>query len=208
MFPVLEPAEIGRLWRFGELKSYAPGDRIVATGQVARGAFVILAGRVDASQRGLSHSDPIVTHGPGSFSWASLPNYPAARLWSMPTPRRRSRPSSFRRAGCAISWWKRPNWANAVMRALILRRVGLLDVGAGGPVIVGSADHGRYSAPRGRLPSTGEGRRRNLDYGEAQSFQDLLLCGSLRLIGDELPPPRWLSWHASPPLSSKALTTY
>ena len=28
-----------------------------------------------------------------------------------------------------------------IMRALIPRRVGLLDVGAGGPVIVGSADH-------------------------------------------------------------------
>jgi thioredoxin reductase (NADPH) len=159
MFPLLEPAEIGRLWRFGELKSYAAGDRIVATGQVARGAFVILAGRVDVSQRGLSHSDPIVTHGPGSFSWASLPNYPAARLWSMPTPRRRSRPSSFRRAGCAISWWKRPNWANAVMRALILRRVGLLDVGAGGPVIVGSADHAdilRLEAAC-RVPAKGAG---------------------------------------------------
>jgi hypothetical protein len=47
MFPVLEPAEIGRLWRFGELKSYAAGERIVATGQIAPGAIVILAGRVD-----------------------------------------------------------------------------------------------------------------------------------------------------------------
>jgi hypothetical protein len=31
-----------------------------------------------------------------------------------------------------------------------------------------------------------EGRRRNLDYSKAQSFQDLLLCRSLRLISDEL----------------------
>jgi hypothetical protein len=31
-----------------------------------------------------------------------------------------------------------------------------------------------------------EGRRRNLEYDEAQSFQDLLLCGSLQLIGDDL----------------------
>ena len=29
MFPVLEPAEVGRLWRFGELKSYAAGERVV-----------------------------------------------------------------------------------------------------------------------------------------------------------------------------------
>jgi hypothetical protein len=31
-----------------------------------------------------------------------------------------------------------------------------------------------------------EGRRRNLDYSKAQSFQHLLLCRSLRLISDEL----------------------
>jgi thioredoxin reductase (NADPH) len=76
MFPVLEAAEIGRLWRFGELKSYAAGERIVATGEIAPGAFVILAGQVDVTQNGgLGHSQLIVTHGPRS---------------------------SFRRAGCAI----------------------------------------------------------------------------------------------------------
>jgi hypothetical protein len=38
-------------------------------------------------------------------------------------------------------------------------------------------------------PSTAPQRewgRRNLDYGEAQSFQDLLLCRSPRMVGDEL----------------------
>ena len=44
MFPVLEPAEIERLSRFGELKSYAAGERLVATGEIAPGAFVVLAG--------------------------------------------------------------------------------------------------------------------------------------------------------------------
>jgi thioredoxin reductase (NADPH) len=68
MFPVLEPAEVGRLWRFGELKSYAAGDRIAATGEIAPGAFVILAGRVEVTHRGMpGHSELIVTHGPGSF---------------------------------------------------------------------------------------------------------------------------------------------
>src|SRR5580693_231434 len=68
MFPVLEPAEVGRLWRFGELKSYAAGDRIAATGEIAPGAFVILAGRVEVTHRGMpGHSELVVTHGPGSF---------------------------------------------------------------------------------------------------------------------------------------------
>src|ERR1700730_5069413 len=67
MFPVLEPAEIDRLTRFGEPRAYAAGECIVATGEIAPGAFIVLKGQVDVSQRGLGPSQPIVTHGPGSF---------------------------------------------------------------------------------------------------------------------------------------------
>jgi len=52
MFPVLEPAEIDRLTRFGEDRFFAAGERLVATGETAPGAFVILAGRVDVMQSG------------------------------------------------------------------------------------------------------------------------------------------------------------
>jgi thioredoxin reductase (NADPH) len=52
IFRVLEPAEVGRLWSFGELKSYAAGDRILATGEASPGVFVILAGRVEVTHRG------------------------------------------------------------------------------------------------------------------------------------------------------------
>jgi thioredoxin reductase (NADPH) len=51
MFPVLEPAEIDRLARLGERKSYAAGERIIATGEIAPGAFIILAGHVDVMRR-------------------------------------------------------------------------------------------------------------------------------------------------------------
>ena len=113
IFPALEPAEVGRLWRFDELKSYAAGDRIVTTGEIAPGAFVILAGRVEVTHRATpGHSELIVTHGPGSFM-GELAHLRAGRPWSMLTLRRRSRPSSSRRAGCTISWWRRPNSANA-----------------------------------------------------------------------------------------------
>jgi thioredoxin reductase (NADPH) len=76
MFPVLEPEEIERLARFGEPKSYAAGARIFTTGEVAPGAFIVLAGRADSSQHRLGRSEPIVTHGPGGRS------SPAARPWS------------------------------------------------------------------------------------------------------------------------------
>jgi hypothetical protein len=50
IFLALEPPEVGRLWRFGEPRSYGAGDRIVATGEIPPGAFVILAGRVEVTR--------------------------------------------------------------------------------------------------------------------------------------------------------------
>jgi hypothetical protein len=43
-----------------------------------------------------------------------------------------------------------------------------------------------FSAITSRAWRLSDGRRRNLDYSEAQFFQDLFLFRSLRLIGDEL----------------------
>src|ERR1700730_16779065 len=141
MFPVLEPAEIDRLARFGQRKSYAAGKRLVATGEIAPGAFVILSGQVDVTQRGvLGHSEPIVTHGPGSFmgELAQLSDRPClvdadARegVEALVIPPRRLRDLLVEEA----------ELGERIMRALILRRVGLIETGAGGPVIVGSVDN-------------------------------------------------------------------
>src|ERR1700722_5207109 len=160
MFPVLEAAEIGRLWRFGELKSYAAGERIVATGEIAPGAFVILTGRVDIMQSGgLGHSQLIVTHGPGSFmgELAQLSDRPSlvdayakekVEALVIPPPRLRDLLVEEAELG------------ERIMRALILRRVGLLDVGAGGPVIVGGADHADVLRLEGFLTRNGHPHQR------------------------------------------------
>jgi thioredoxin reductase (NADPH) len=159
MFPVLEPAEVGRLWRFGELKPYAAGDRLVATGEVAPGAFVILAGRVDVVRRGLGHSDPIVTHGPRSFmgELAQLSGRPSLvdayakeAAQALLIPPRRLRDLLVEEA----------ELGERIMRALILRRVALLDVGAGGPVIVGIADHADVLRLENFLTSNGHPHQR------------------------------------------------
>ena len=141
IFPALEPAEVGRLWRFDELKSYAAGDRIVTTGEIAPGVFIILAGRVEVTDRGMpGHSELIVTHGPGSFmgELAQLSGRPSLvdayakeAVQVLVIAPRRLRDLLVEEA----------ELGERIMRALILRRVALLDVGAGGPVIVGSADH-------------------------------------------------------------------
>ena len=160
MFPVLEPAEIDRLARFGERKSYGAGERIVATGEIPAGAFLILSGQVEVMQGGsLGHSQPIVTHGPGSFmgELAQLSGRPSLvdayakeAVEALVIPPRRLRDLLVEEA----------ELGERIMRALILRRVSLLDVGAGGPVIVGSADHGDVLRLEGFLARNGHPHQR------------------------------------------------
>jgi thioredoxin reductase (NADPH) len=160
IFPVLEPEEIERLERFGERKSYVAGERMVATGEIAPGAFLILRGRVDVTQRGREgHSEPIVTHGPGSFmgELAQLSGRPslvdavateAAEAFVIPLVRLRDLIVEEAELG------------ERIMRALILRRVALLDTGAGGPIIVGSADNTDVLRLEGFLTRNGHPHQR------------------------------------------------
>src|SRR5438552_18764548 len=68
MFPVLTASEIGRVSRLGERRAHPAGARIFSTGEIAPGAFVLLSGQVDMTQRIGDHdAEPIVSHGPGSF---------------------------------------------------------------------------------------------------------------------------------------------
>lgn len=160
MFPVLEADEIDRLARFGERRSYAAGDRMVATGEIAPGAFVILRGRVDVTQRGQhGQSDLIVTHGTGSFQGelAQLSDRPSLvdaiateAVEAIVVPPRRLRDLMVEEA----------ELGEHIMRALILRRVGLLETGAGGPIIVGSADNGDVLRLEGFLTRNGHPHQR------------------------------------------------
>ncbi len=140
MFPVLEEFEIGRIARLGERRTYAAGTRIFSTGEVAAGAFVLLSGRVDITQRN-RHDEPelIVTHGPGSFmgELAQLSGRPSlvdgvARepVETLVIPPSRLRDLLVEEA----------ELGERIMRALILRRMRLLRSGAGGPIIIGGAD--------------------------------------------------------------------
>jgi thioredoxin reductase (NADPH) len=68
IFPVLEPAEIERIRRFGTLRSYGSGGVIAETGKPLEGLAVILSGAVKVTRRTRSSDgELIVAHGPGSF---------------------------------------------------------------------------------------------------------------------------------------------
>jgi thioredoxin reductase (NADPH) len=141
MFPVLEPAEIERVSRFGERRSYPAGEALVRVGEVGHGQIVVLAGEVAVSRRDeLGRRDAIVTHGPGGFfgELSQLSGRPALVDAYAATPVEAViiRPEKLRALLVAEA-----NLGERIMRALILRRVGLIEAGAG-PIIVGDADHG------------------------------------------------------------------
>jgi thioredoxin reductase (NADPH) len=73
MFPILAPAEIERIRRFGKTRSYRAGEPLVEVGNVGAGLTIILNGHVDITQHDESgRRRHIVTHGPGSFMGESM----------------------------------------------------------------------------------------------------------------------------------------
>jgi thioredoxin reductase (NADPH) len=160
MFPVLEPAEIERVRRFGEVRTYGAGEALAKVGDVGRGLTIILAGKVDVTRRDQSgRREPIVTHGPGNFmgelaQLAGRPvlvdTYAQGPVEALIIPPDRLRALLIAEA----------ELGERIMRALILRRMGLLEAGAGGPVIVGRAENGDVLRLEGFLRRNGHPRQR------------------------------------------------
>jgi thioredoxin reductase (NADPH) len=142
MFPILEPSEIERVRRFGEVRSYGAGEALARVGEAGHGLTIILAGKVDITQHDESgRRVPIVTHGPGAFMGelaqlagrrALVDAHALEAVEALVIP-----PDRLRALLIADA-----ELGERIMRALILRRVGLLQAGAGGPVIVGRPENG------------------------------------------------------------------
>jgi thioredoxin reductase (NADPH) len=158
-FPTLAQADIDRMRRFGEASFYAAGENIVTAGDVAPGLIVVLSGKVDITQDGgLGRHETIVTHGPGSFvgelaqlsARPSLVNAQAAEpVQAFVIPSQRLRDLMVQEA----------NLGERIMRALILRRVGLLESATSGPIIIGPVDNGDVLRLQGFLARSGQPHR-------------------------------------------------
>jgi thioredoxin reductase (NADPH) len=140
MFPVLEASEIDRIRRYGSLRTFAAGEYLAKTGEAGHGLTIILSGEVEIAQHdhtGLQTS--LVTVGPGAFlgELAQLRGQPAfvdsralSAVVALAIP-----PDQLR--GLLVA---EAELGERVMRALILRRVGLLESGKGGPIIIGPSE--------------------------------------------------------------------
>jgi len=135
-FPVLEETEIDRIRRFGELRAFAVGETVVRIGESGHGMAVILAGALEVTHPGATgESQPIVTLPAGGFigELAQLSGRPALVDVHAVTPTELLVISPERLRALLIA---EAELGERIMRALILRRVGLLQSGAG-PVLVG-----------------------------------------------------------------------
>jgi thioredoxin reductase (NADPH) len=172
MFPELEPDEIERLERFGEIRAYGAGEHLVQSGERSPGIFVILSGEVEVTQRdAFGREQSIVKHHRGHFvgELAQLSDRPAL------VDARATRPvgvlviSSSRLRDVLIA---EAELGERIMRALILRRVGLIESSTSGPIVIGRAEHGdslrlavflsRYGHPHQLLDPDTDGCARTL----------------------------------------------
>ncbi len=140
MFPELTEAEIERVSRFGSVRHYSQGDRLFAAGEPSPGMFVVLKGHVSISQRdGLGHVAPITTHARGQFSGevaqlsgrhGLVDGYADDEVEVVLIP-----PDQLRALIIAEA-----DLGERIVRALILRRVGLIESSASGPVLIGTPE--------------------------------------------------------------------
>src|SRR3979490_280709 len=136
-FPELTPEEITRMRRFGEVRHYKDGEMLFETGKPGPGMFVILSGPVAITQRGgLGHVTPVIDQGPGQFlaeigqlsgRVALVDGHAEGDVETLLIPPDRLRALLVAEA----------DLGERIMRALILRRVSLIQGGVGGPVLIG-----------------------------------------------------------------------
>src|SRR6202166_4566529 len=139
-FPALTSQEIARMRRFGELRHYKDGEKLFETGKPGLGMFVILSGHVAITQRdGLGHVTPVIDQGPGQFlaeigqlsgRVALVDGHAEGDVETLLIPPERLRALLVAEA----------DLGERIMRALILRRVSLIQGGVGGPVLIGPSD--------------------------------------------------------------------
>jgi thioredoxin reductase (NADPH) len=156
IFPKLDPLDIERVRRVGDVRSFAAGERLMTAGQVSPGLVIILAGRVAVTAHDhLGIGQQIVTPGQGNFmgELAELAGRPALvdataeeAVEALIVPPERLRALMIAEA----------ELGERIMRALILRRVAILQSGVGGPIILGRAENGDVLRLEGFLRRNGQ----------------------------------------------------
>ena len=154
-FPSLDAEEMEELRRRGTPRDYRDGEKLYETGKPSAGLSAIVSGKVRVTGRdGHGGELPVVEHGPGSFT-GELGQLSGRR--SFVDAVAIGDVSSIYLDADALHALlvAQAGLGEKIMRAFILRRVALIESGAGGPVLVGAADHPRVIALRSFLARNG-----------------------------------------------------
>src|SRR3982075_4231235 len=154
-FPALTPQESARMRTFGEIRTYKHGERLFEAGKPGPGMFVLLSGHVAITQRdGLGAATPIIHQGPGQFlaeigqlsgRVALVDGHAEGDVETLLIPPERLRALLVAEA----------DLGERIMRALILRRVSLIQGGVGGPVLIGPSNSAGVIRLQGFLTRNG-----------------------------------------------------
>ena len=172
-FPTLTHHEIERMRRFGELRTYKDGEALFETGKPGPGMFVVLSGHVAINLRdGLGHVTPVIDQGAGQFvaeigqlsgRVALVDGHADGDVETLLIP-----PDQLRALLMAEA-----DLGERIMRALILRRVSLIQGGAGGPVLIGPVSLGDMARLQNFLARNGQPHH-VLDPAEDKDAADLV----------------------------------
>ena len=153
--PVFNDAELDRMQRYGKCKHFADGETLFKAGNSSFGMLVILSGRVAVTRHEVMGQDTLLRQvGRGHFIAE------VAQLSGRPTLVN----------GCAVGAVElldisseslralivaEAEMGERIVRALILRRVGLIESNSGGPVLVGPRGNANMFQLQSFLTSNG-----------------------------------------------------
>lgn len=184
MFPALTQAEIDRMRKFGEVRAFGDGKRVIETGKPHPGMLVVLSGRISITQRdGFGNVRHRADHDTGHFvaeigqisgRVALVDGHAVGDVNAVVVS-----PENLRALMLAEA-----ELGERIMRALILRRVSLIEEGAGGPVIIGASTAAEVIHLQGFLRRNGVPHHL-LAPGADKDAEDIVARYSTR--ADELP---------------------
>ena len=153
--PVFTEAELRRLQRYGKVCHYAGGATLFEAGSSSFGMLVVLSGRVAVTRHeGLGRTSLMREIGPGQFiaEVAQLSGRPALVNGHAVGDVDVLVISSDSLRALIVA---EAEMGERIVRALILRRVALIEINSGGPVLVGPRGNGNLFHLQSFLSSNG-----------------------------------------------------
>ncbi|TPM24797.1 cyclic nucleotide-binding domain-containing protein [Mesorhizobium sp. B2-3-5] len=158
MFPVLAQIQVEAARRFasGPPQHFSAGEMIFATGDRDVPVWLVLDGSIDVLRRdGLDEEAPITTHGEGQFTGEVSQIDGRATIASARAGQDGAILLPFDPAHLRALMIGSAEVGEIVMRALILRRVGLIEQGGSGTILIGGPGDAHVLRLQGFLTRNG-----------------------------------------------------